>query len=1088
MVDDEEVQHPQGGSQAGAPEAPVESTNRTDSKNLKSSRKRTKTGCLTCRKRRIKCGEEKPICNNCVKSKRNCEGYSQRVIFKDPLNAASSFRFNRVAPPNGALLSFSHGVTSNSDINSTSLPAIAPRPLDQNDYPSTDPAFLAMGSGIEETLSHHQPGLLPGPQPGNPDPIPGPWERGFGSSFQQQTAPATSPPAASGRGMLSRGETGWQYPGQAPEVQRNHQQASETWQQHLQHVNAHVQRSYGNIPDDVYRLPQQQPISGTTDEGDTFQFPDQFNDSRLYLPEAPIQQQATFREEWPSFSDQQYPTNYLGGQNCLEAALNEQNNLGRPAHTSEETSGEIGEDVARDPRFNQTSRWDDYEGLGQDADILGQDDDYWDVESDDGMPEEPAQGHNRPDMGVSSLGLLRALQASQDDSRMRSFTSFLNEPNMLRTYRPKAMASPLMDAKTARLFCHFITATGPSISMYERNPTNPSAMLTGIALPISQQSLWTHILPSMALNHQGLLHAMLAIASLHIAKLQNSSTTPSLKHYHYALRRIGRCVVSSRRHESATLAATLILGFYEVMTAEHAKWNSHLAGAMQLMMEIDFAGMTKRIRASKGHAGYLKMDRSDAGDGSLVPQALFSVGGPKTRPSKVMEVDEKLVSIFIGRRLRYDIYGHVIIEEDHETESPPRTRLSPHELEDFDTKTDLFWWYCKQDMFHSIVSGNGLLLDYERWGSCPPRAPLGRLDAIYGTMDHLLLLMGRIADFTARDQRRKRKVLDANGGFWRPPAGMSVGPPGRAPGPRGNQEGPSHSSGPIPPGVPIPPMYGMVPGIGPTKLPSAFESDPASKRHKDNSPTLDTVELGAANVEAVEEWNQIRAAFRIFEESLGPDFQPLSSEYMQPLSTPFGPALQYRTYSIACIHAIYLMGLIIAIRSHPDMPPAPSIAAGIAAPRTAALANDIGRIAAGIRPTPPSQPLSPSLGAALQESSLPLFFAGVQYQDPSQRRWLISRLLDISRRTGWQSSTAIANGCESAWTAMAKAGRGPPWERSVLDPKSEDERLAGRNPHETGVPPKDNSDRRFVTVHTGARVHWAIGLLGTEEDFANMTI
>ena len=50
--------------------------------NKKMSRKRTKTGCLTCRKRRIKCGEERPICNNCIKSKRHCEGYNQRVIFK----------------------------------------------------------------------------------------------------------------------------------------------------------------------------------------------------------------------------------------------------------------------------------------------------------------------------------------------------------------------------------------------------------------------------------------------------------------------------------------------------------------------------------------------------------------------------------------------------------------------------------------------------------------------------------------------------------------------------------------------------------------------------------------------------------------------------------------------------------------------------------------------------------------------------------------------------------------------------------------------------------------------------------------------
>ena len=48
-------------------------------------RKRTKTGCLTCRKRRVACSQERPICQNCVKSKRSCEGYNQRFIFKQPL-------------------------------------------------------------------------------------------------------------------------------------------------------------------------------------------------------------------------------------------------------------------------------------------------------------------------------------------------------------------------------------------------------------------------------------------------------------------------------------------------------------------------------------------------------------------------------------------------------------------------------------------------------------------------------------------------------------------------------------------------------------------------------------------------------------------------------------------------------------------------------------------------------------------------------------------------------------------------------------------------------------------------------------------
>ena len=34
--------------------------------------RRSKTGCLTCRKRRIKCDETRPMCRNCVKPCRNC--------------------------------------------------------------------------------------------------------------------------------------------------------------------------------------------------------------------------------------------------------------------------------------------------------------------------------------------------------------------------------------------------------------------------------------------------------------------------------------------------------------------------------------------------------------------------------------------------------------------------------------------------------------------------------------------------------------------------------------------------------------------------------------------------------------------------------------------------------------------------------------------------------------------------------------------------------------------------------------------------------------------------------------------------------
>ncbi|KAK4235034.1 hypothetical protein C8A03DRAFT_37141 [Achaetomium macrosporum] len=53
----------------------------------KEIKRRTKTGCLTCRKRRIKCDEAHPTCNNCKKSKRECLGYDP--IFKQQQGPAA---------------------------------------------------------------------------------------------------------------------------------------------------------------------------------------------------------------------------------------------------------------------------------------------------------------------------------------------------------------------------------------------------------------------------------------------------------------------------------------------------------------------------------------------------------------------------------------------------------------------------------------------------------------------------------------------------------------------------------------------------------------------------------------------------------------------------------------------------------------------------------------------------------------------------------------------------------------------------------------------------------------------------------------
>jgi hypothetical protein len=361
-------------------------------------------------------------------------------------------------------------------------------------------------------------------------------------------------------------------------------------------------------------------------------------------------------------------------------------------------------------------------------------------------------------------------------------------------------------------------------------------------------------------------------------------------------------------------------------------------------------------------------------------------------------------------------------------------------------------------------------MPYSKWGQCPPRAGIGRLDAIYGSADHLWLLLARVTDFGFRDRKRKLRASKAGGKDWRPgpemfkfmgrfargPAGQRPGPPdgmstGGPPGgpPGGNASGPpkmpaggapggqsmggsgggsptSHSG---PSSADSPPMYGMVPPQPPPRLPNGFQNRP-----RGSSPDEDEKVQDTSYQEAEQEWEEILVAMDTFALALGRDFQPLPVDVAPQIATPFGPALQYRTHTIAVIWGFFYATRLLLNRIHPSMPAAIMIAAGVAAPTTAEFAQIIGKIIAGIY-YPQSYnleagSLSPNLGSSLTEMTVPIFFAAVQYIDSVQRKWTISKLRDISRLTGWKSAEAIAGGCEKAWIVAAKQGRGPPYQRS----------------------------------------------------------
>jgi hypothetical protein len=143
----------------------------------------------------------------------------------------------------------------------------------------------------------------------------------------------------------------------------------------------------------------------------------------------------------------------------------------------------------------------------------------------------------------------------------------------------------------------------------------------------------------------------------------------------------------------------------------------------------------------------------------------------------------------------------------------------------------------------------------------------------------------------------------------------------------------------------------------------------------------------------------------------------------------------------------------------------------------------IGRICAGFQ-MPIDSDLSPFLGAVLTESTLSLFFAGITFQDPRQREWLITRLLETDKRTGWASAGIIAKGCETAWEKAAEMGRGPPYKRrtkrvQAVSVDMEEEETDGRN-REQGRVQEIHGETRYVVKKRPPP--WAMNLLGTEED------
>ncbi|KAK4033051.1 fungal-specific transcription factor domain-containing protein [Parachaetomium inaequale] len=76
---------------------------------------RSKTGCLTCRKRKKKCDEAKPRCMNCEKNAVVCEGYPEKQIWKSGRERAEEERLKCRRFPSITMRPLFHGLETAED-------------------------------------------------------------------------------------------------------------------------------------------------------------------------------------------------------------------------------------------------------------------------------------------------------------------------------------------------------------------------------------------------------------------------------------------------------------------------------------------------------------------------------------------------------------------------------------------------------------------------------------------------------------------------------------------------------------------------------------------------------------------------------------------------------------------------------------------------------------------------------------------------------------------------------------------------------------------------------------------------------------
>lgn len=414
-----------------------------------------------CRQRRIKCGEERPTCQNCIKSKRDCQGYNQRVIFKEPLNAlrppASVTRLagsQQQQQPNAQFQQYQPSSQH------TALPQ-----YDQGSQ-KTSPGFTASSFNNFQISGDSLMGSM---HPSHQQQFHS-YQPGSGSSTSGSSPEANAPPTPSFQAQEDFG-----YYVDQPEPSR------------LQASHA-VEPQYGVETGPRASVKQQHQPHVHKTEGPSFGWNgDRNSASHFASNERPFPSNTRFtaldalHQSYQSNSNCGFPS--LDGAKRLRA--NQYSAPYRQEHVEvhegqqnqrSEFKTELHNENLLQPQFN---RWQ------ENLPLMG-------ISRGNGSYEEEVEIQEQQ-LQRNDLGNIMALKAAQDNQnwQLRSLSTFLDEPNLLTTYQPSSSPTPLDDPVTARIFLHFINVTGQNISMYERHPADPGLMFSGHPVPHDNQHLWS---------------------------------------------------------------------------------------------------------------------------------------------------------------------------------------------------------------------------------------------------------------------------------------------------------------------------------------------------------------------------------------------------------------------------------------------------------------------------------------------------------------------------------------------------------------------------------------------------------------------